>query len=230
MVMTDIRLSRNLFSTDVMDVKSFLFMPKIMKPESAFTASVNLSVILNCCLIIQYTGGNRSYNSDEVDFKSRMYTMTWKNRRITQRFFSSALEWFEDSKYSNMFFYTEDGELQINMDYSKTALVTDKSRYNDKSLAVRPTIVDDYLGRREGVLFSVNTSENTFNISWEDFIVLADIALTFDFEREALLLMQSFSTAHSLDRYTTPAEERMARKLNEGAHKVLRVNPFTPQK
>lgn len=207
------KLTRLLFYTNQLEVKSFTSLPKLMKSDyyQKYGGDVNLSVISNCYLIIRYTG-----NPENKDFKSKMYTMSLKNRRNTQRFFASILNWLEDSAYENMFYYNDDA-LEFNLDYKDFELTTPSSKHSEYRMQARPIVYEDNMGRREGVALTFNLQENTAFMSWEDFVVLADIVLNFNFEVESLLLMNSFMTSCKLDRITTPNEEKINRRIERGS-------------
>lgn len=213
------KLTRLLFYTKDIEVKSFAVLPKIMKNSSyqGNTNGLNLSVLSNCYLIISRTG-----SAGSKDYKSKMYTMSLKNRRITQRFFSSILSWMEDPAYETMYYYNEDQLLEFNLDYKDFEVKTPSTKHSDYMLEARPTIYEDRLGRYEGVAISFNRHENEVILPWGDFVILADIVLNFNFEVEALLLFNSFIMSCQLDRVTTPEQERLGRRIDRGSKDPFR--------
>lgn len=216
--MIDAKLNRLIYYNNNIEVKSFTVLPKLMRTDHRQSDSnINLSIIMNCCLIISYAGNNGSN-----DYKSKMYSMTLKNRRATQRFFSKVLSWLEDASYADMFYYNTDNSIEFNLDYRDLIARLPQSKNNNYSLEARPVVYEDNMGRREGISLTFNQYENTVSISWEDFSVLADIVLNFDFEAEALLLMQSFMIGCQLDRLTTPDEERINRRIERGSKDPFR--------
>jgi hypothetical protein len=199
-------------STNTLAVKSFAVLPKLINTTKLEnTDSVNLSVLINPCLIINYTGNSAT------EFNSKRYTMTTKNRRVTQRFFSSVLEWFESPDMQDLFYYTQDGNLEFNYDYKELQAMTANTKQNEYVLSARPTIVENNLGRSEGIALCINMTENQCYLTWSEFEILADIVLNFDFDLEGILLMNSFKLGCQLKRVVTTEQERINKKLEYGS-------------
>ena len=211
--MPQYKLKRSLFMSPHLEVISFLPVPTIMHPKMGNPTDVNLSVLLNLSLIIRYTTGNRDSFSDP----STRYVMTIKNYRKTRQCFAQAIRWFEDINYSDIFYYTENGRLEFNLDKKDIRAVVELSKNCKYSMEIRPTIIEDNMGRHEGASVTLNYEKNTAFLDWEDFVFLADVVLNFDFEKEACLLLSSLQIGLSLDTFTTPDEVRKAREISLGS-------------
>jgi hypothetical protein len=179
--------------------------------------NITFSVIANLSLILRYTTGN--YNGTYDD--SRHFTVNINNYRKVRRCFEMAVRWFEDPEFSDLYYYNED-RLEFNMDRNDVKQVLQMSKRSRHSLEIRPVIIENNMGRMEGISLTINRTENTVMLDWEDFIVLADIVLNFDFRNEALLLLQAFQIGSQLENICTPQEMKIARNINSGQ----RVDPF----
>ena len=219
MILVEFFCSRSLFYTNNLDVKSFMPAPKLV--TSGNYGDLNFSVVGNVYLIFKYTTGNRfgTYNDT-----SRKYTMSVNNFRKTRRCFATAVRWFEDPSYSNLFYYAgEDELLELNMEMKDISAVVTMSKRNLYAMEIKPVVIEDNMGRREGVSLTINRSENTVFLDWEEFIVLADIVLNFDFRQEALLLLNSYKIAYDHGNITTPQGMKTARDIDRGQ----RRDPFS---
>ena len=218
--MIEFKCSRSLFYTNNLDVRSFMPAPMLVHNGTS-REDLNFSVVSNVYLIFKYTTGNRFDTSYD---QSRKYTMSVNNFRKTRRCFATAVRWFEDPSYGNLFYYAgEDERLELNIEMKDVNAVATLSKRNNYAMEIRPVVIEDNMGRREGVALSINRTENTVFLDWEDFIVLADIVLSFDFRDEALLLLNSYRFACEYDNITTPQGMRTARDIDRGR----RHDPFS---
>ena len=209
------KLTRSLFTSRNLEVVSFLPTPTLLyQPTQTNRDDLNLSVVVNLSLIIRYTSGN----SDRYDLdRSKRFVMSYRNWSATRKCFSSALKWFEDEAYNDIFYYTANGNLEFNLDRQGTRSVVELSKTSQYAMEIRPTVIENNLGRHEGISITINHKENTAFLDWQEFVLLADMVLNFNFESEALLLMQSYNFGSSMGNLMTPAEMRQARNIRSGS-------------
>lgn len=213
--MKDYHLNRLLFSTNDLEVKSFIVLPRLVNTSSSGNADiVNLSVVANPVLIIKTKKAfNTKGTPNEKGFKTS-YTMNIRNHHMTRRFFAKVLNWFENPNMQDLFYVTDTGELEFNYDYRELKATIPLTKYSESAMEARPTIINNYGNREEGVALCINSDENECLLPWRDFEALADIVLSFDFVGEAVLLTNAFKLSCELQRVSTPEQERMERRLS----------------
>ena len=214
--MKDYHLSRTLFTTADLEVRSYIVLPRLINTSNPEKMDViNLSVVANPCLIIKNTKNsfNNKGASTEKGYRN-FYTMNIRNHHMTRRFFARVLNWFENPNMQDLFYVTDIGELEFNYDYKDLKASVPLTKYTESALEARPTILTKYGNREEGVAFCINSTENECILSWREFEAFADIVMSFDFISEALLLMNSFKLSCELQRVSTPEQERIERRLS----------------
>lgn len=208
--MNEIFLGRTLLYGNKYEVRSFFPYPKLIYSQySNPSDAVNLSVLSNAYLIIKYV--DNSTNKTVGYDNSKKFTMTLKNRRIVRSFFSTIASWFENSKYNSMFYYTEEGNLEVNLEFQNTKAIIPSNSTCEGIMAACPIIVTDVLGRREGVALTINNEANLIALPWEEALMVADTFINFDFSVESILLMESYMSGSQLGRFATAQEIRQQR-------------------
>lgn len=194
--MSEIVLSRRLFSKNDLEVKSAMFIPSVTSYKSEDKDRFYLNVVPNITFTFSFKGsGGSDYWQD------KRFSATIKNLHKVKRFFNQIYDKFTDDKYS--LFITDETGKHVNPEYEYfkpiRTIVFETSHYG-KCMIADPGCKDIDGTVYEGIFLSINYKTNVSFIPWPDLEELIDIVNGMDCNNESLMLMTSLQLA---ERYKT---------------------------
>lgn len=195
--MSEIILSRKIFSKDDIEVKSAMFVPSITTFKSEEKDRYYLTITPNVSFSFSFKG--KSTGSDY--WQDKRFSANAKNLHKVKRFFNQIYDKFTNDKYS--LFITDETGKHVNSEFEYfkpiRTIVFEESHYG-KCMIADPGCKDIDGTIYEGVYLFINYQTNSTFIPWPDLDELIGIVNEMNCNTEALVLMESLQLA---ERYNT---------------------------
>lgn len=190
--MSEIILSRKIFSKNGIELKSAMFLPDVVGYKSPEKQRVNLSVMMN--VMFSFTFNAKDAGSDY--WADRRFTVNSKNLFKVKRFFGEIYDKFTDPKHS--LFITDETGKHVNSEFENfraiRTTVFETSHYG-KCMIADPSCEDIDGTMYEGIYLTINYQTNVSFLPWPDLDELNCIVQELDCNHEATMLMTSLQIA-----------------------------------
>lgn len=183
--MSNLALTRTLYSTKSMNIRSFMRLPEVYLAGS--TATVSTFPVLFITYQVQVPYENRH----DPKPKDTSFKINSRNLYRTVKFFRKILSWFEEDQYRDLFIVDEhDGNLIVNMDFKNLRANVEGNRLDAQAMMAVPAVVTNDSVQSEGCVLIINRTNYSIALTDKDVESIYGILSSFSFQQETMLLLQ----------------------------------------